>query len=152
MGLTAQPVLPPEVWDGAACSLPCHCENRLSHHLLPDSQGAEGPGRVCEKLSMANSYKAQGIIMRRERGAAPGGSVGLECPAPPFLVGDLSRPFHSPSLVSFFEKWALMTSTWEADPVQEFPANSPRQGLAHTHAHRNPKHPPPAAHDRQSPG
>lgn len=49
----------------------------------------------------------------------------MPCPAP--SVGNLSRPFHSSPSVSFFEKWALMTSTWEADWVQEFPENSPRQ-------------------------
>lgn len=106
---------------------------------------------MCEKLSVVSSYKAQGIIIRKGEWV-PQGKCGIGVPSPTPFSWSPEQALPLFSLSFFFEKWALMTSIWEADPVQEFPNNSPRQTWLAPDAPRSPKHPPPAAHDWQSPG
>lgn len=80
---------------------------------------------MCEKLSVVSSYNAQGVIIRKEW--VPQGKCGLGVPRPALSSWSPEQALPLFSLGFFLEKWALMTSTWEADLVQEFPKTSPRQ-------------------------
>lgn len=65
--------------------------------------------------------------------------MGLECPAPPLSVSNLAGTSNLiPQFLS--EKWARMTSTWEADLVQELIlCEQPRAGLARTRGSQKPQ-------------
>lgn len=69
---------------GIWAAAPCHCKNRLRNiPSLTDSRGTGGLERECEKLSVANSWKAQGIIMRKAEWAPQEGVWDLNaCPTP----------------------------------------------------------------------
>lgn len=91
---------------------------------------------MCEKLSVVSSYKAQGIIIRIGEWSPHGKcGMGVSCPAPFSWSPEQALPLFS--LGFFSEKWALMTSIWEADRVQEFPENSPRQAWLIPDAYRS---------------
>lgn len=70
---------------GIWAAAPCHCKNRLRNiPSLADSKGTGGLERECEKLSMANSCKAQGIIMRKEERVPQEGVWDLNASPTPF--------------------------------------------------------------------
>lgn len=80
-GVDGKVLLSCGIWAAA----PCHCKNRLRNiPSLADSKGTGGLERECVKLSMANSCKAQGIIMRKEERAPQEGVWDLNASPTPF--------------------------------------------------------------------